>query len=364
MKPEASAHDDPATYSPATWQAAVDALIGSLPDDLRKPISDAISQAMRAKISGAKPRFTLHTEAECLADQPPIEWLVDNFISAGSVNIVAGMAKAGKTLAVFDLAVAVSRGKPWLGLLTSKRNVLIVDEESGGQRMFRRLGATLRGHDTEASGGIQFVTLAGIDLTAAADVAAIESLIEETSAGLVVLDALVDMLGDADENSNSEVQKIFMALRGLSERTGAAFIVLHHHGKAGGYRGASAMSGAVDMMCALSKEGTRLSFEVVAARDSDTSTFGALMNFGEGTFNLSPAEPTTTCVKALSKSQQYVIDFLTAHGNSGIADIQNHADQCTETLRALHYMLWSLAAWLRGSIWEALAQRLFTACQK
>lgn len=322
------------TFDPAAWQMQAESLVLSLPDPLRKPITDAIAQAMRAHLRDEKPRqrFVIHSAAEALQPQPPIDWIVERVISAGSVNLVVGEAKSKKTFSMIDQAACIARRKPWLEFQTCGGPVLIIDEESGERRLNRRIGDTLRAHGAGDDTPLYYVTLANVNLLDLGDCLAIEDLITETKARAVYIDALIDVLGDADENAAAQVQQAFHALRTIAEHTQAAIIVIHHNGKNGSYRGSSAMRGAVDLLLTVESkpDSPNIDFKLEAPRDVEPFSFAAVANFGIDTFNLSPSEPQAT-LPHFTKGEAYVLRYLAAHsGQATLSDIAAHADTVSD----------------------------------
>jgi len=89
----------------------------------------------------AKPRYVIRTAADALKPQPPLEYIVKPLFGRYSVNVVFGEGGTGKTYSLIDMGVCTAAGKNWLNFETTKTNVLILDEESGGVRLSRRLGA-------------------------------------------------------------------------------------------------------------------------------------------------------------------------------------------------------------------------------
>ena len=75
-------------FDAAAWKAQADALIDALPDKARAPMSGVIAQTLRAMLRDEQPseRFKLHSAAEALEPQPPVDWIVDRLFSAGSVS--------------------------------------------------------------------------------------------------------------------------------------------------------------------------------------------------------------------------------------------------------------------------------------
>lgn len=277
-------------------------------------------------------RFVMHTAAEALEPQPPIAWLVESVFSAGSVCLLTGEPGAGKTWALLDCAVSVAAGERWLGYGVMQSPVLLIDEESGPRRLARRLGEVMRGHSAD-DGNLQlyYFTLARFNLWQPEDVANLQTFIEDTAARFVVIDALADVMPGRDENAVKDVQPVFMALRSIAEVTQSAIVIVHHNNKTGGYRGSSAIKGAVDVLLTVDKAGDVLTFTADKARDVDPESvkFAARCNWGAGIFNLSPHAVTQTG-PTFNKSQAYVLRYLSEHGPSLLADIQAHADTCSD----------------------------------
>ena len=115
------------------------------------------------------------TATDALQPQPPINWIVEGLISAGSVNIFYGEGGSKKTYALLDMMVCVSNGEDWIGFKTVRSNTLIIDEESGRRRILRRLGDTLRGHNADECTPVHVISLAGFDLGTPAWIAELDA---------------------------------------------------------------------------------------------------------------------------------------------------------------------------------------------
>lgn len=74
-------------------------------------------------------------------------------------------------------------------------------------------------------------------------------LVLELDAKLVIIDALADVMLGGDENAVKDTQPVFANLRFIAELTGAAFIVIHHANKLGGYRGSTAIAKGRSTRC-------------------------------------------------------------------------------------------------------------------
>jgi hypothetical protein len=301
-------------------RAAWTAMVNQTPDLARWLATDEPDEPER--------RYTLHTAAEALEPQPDTLWLIDGLFSEGSVNLLVGDPGTAKTYSLLDAAVCVAMGLPWLTFATTQTAALVIDEESGPRRIARRLGDCLRGHDGDAETPIYYTTLDRFDLRSGDDIAALRAAIGETDARFVVIDALVDIMPGGDENAVADVQPVFIALRDLADEAGAAIVLIHHNNKAGGYRGSSAMHGAVDTLIGVKKDGDEIALDTLKRRDGEPFKFAAVGYWEPGRFWMVQTEVTESPT-VLSKSEQYVIRYLTERGASELTEITAHADICS-----------------------------------
>jgi predicted ATP-dependent serine protease len=234
-----------------------------------------------------------------------------------------------KTYSLLSMAVCVALGKSWLDFMVSPRTVLFVDEESGERRFTMRLAAAIRGEFGNEDIPLKFVNYPGFKLDSKDDPAELERLITDTGAGLVIIDALADVM-DGDENSKKDTQPVFTALRKIADHTDAAIIVIHHSNKSGGYRGSSAIKGALDLMVKIeSEEGSHtIIFKTEKSRDTAASKFAATATWSDDLFYLVSADVLDKPSR-LSKSQKYVLRYLEEHGSTPLPEIMGAADACS-----------------------------------
>ena len=311
-------------------------------------LSDAISAELN---SGLMPdlergRIVIRDAAYYLSERPPIEYVVERLIAESSVNVWFGQWGAKKTWAAIDLAVCVASGKQWLGMATEPCNVLIIDEESGDTRLANRIKDTMRGElgqMANASVPIKSVSLAQFNLLKRPDDAdLLARLVLEQDAKLIIIDALADVMLGGDENAVKDTQPVFANLRFIAELTGAAFIVIHHANKGGGYRGSSAIAGAIDTLLSVEskQDNSLITFKTEKMRDGEPLNFACEANWTDEGFYLTQSEITERAF--LSKSQQYVLDFFTEKGDAKFADLLNFTGDlyAENTLRkAVQYLI-------------------------
>lgn len=278
---------------------------------------------------------------DAFSSRPPIKWVVEGFISAGSVNVFYGDAGSKKTWALLDLAVCVAKGANWLNFKTCAGNVFIVDEESGKKRILDRMEHVARGHQFDETTPIFCHSLAGYDLGSPNWLGELTNQINVMSAKLVIIDALADVMPGRDENAVKDVQPIFLALRKIAEDTQAAIVIIHHANKTGGkndYRGSTSIKGAIDLLVKVESENKNdlIEFVTVKSRDTDPLIFSANANFMMSVcpkmFWLSINGSTPASKIHLNKAQDYVMRYLSQNGESEKTDIENNADVCSSTM--------------------------------
>ena len=250
--------------------------------------------------------FDVFSAMDVLDGLPEARYVVDQMIPEGSVTLLVGEAGCGKTYAMLSLCLCVSTGMDWTGKQTQQGTALFVDEESGQNRLLRRVQSIMNGYGINPfdAWNCKFVSGEGFNLTDERGVNRFERLIEGQCPSLVVIDALADVIPGVDENSVKDVQPAFMALRRIAEEHNVAIVVIHHTNKSGGYRGSSAMKGSVDLLLTVesnSRQST-LTFKSEKVRDGEPFEFSALTRFGDASFYLAEVTGKRLVSDSISKS--------------------------------------------------------------
>ena len=272
-------------------------------------------------------KYDIRSDKDAVLPQPPIDYIIPNLITNSSLNVFYGEAGSKKTYSALSMAVAVANGKDWLGFHTRRCPVLIIDEESGEKRLARRLHETMMGMNCLASGQIYYTCLEGIKFDKQVHIADVESAILETKAKLVIIDALADVM-DGDENSKRDVQPVMNALRKIADNTDSAILLIHHSNKSGGYRGSTAIKASSDLMVQVNNESdsSLIVFKTEKNRDGNHLTWSAEATWEDDAFHLVPV----TTIKKNSGREEFVLDYLSEHGESALANIIESPIGCTK----------------------------------
>ena len=151
------------------------------------------------------------------------EWIVRNLIVSGGMHFLIAPAGGGKSWLAADLARAASYGGKWIGCMDVKKcNVLYVNEEMGTGRFFERF-QLLEPDDIET---LHVINNNYVKLDNPAHLAQIVQYVTEHQIEIVILDTFVRVHG-YDENSNSEMAKLYEKMKRINE-CGAAVLALHH----------------------------------------------------------------------------------------------------------------------------------------
>jgi archaellum biogenesis ATPase FlaH len=272
-------------------------------------------------------RFPLKGIEDAIKIEPSFEWIVEPLFSKGSLSVIVGASGSMKTYAMLHAGLCIAAGKQWLGFPTKQTPVLYVDEESGEERISLRIKQIVKGESLPDSFPFKFSPTPRLNFTQDEHVQLLRDQIVQYKFRLVIIDSMIDVIGDADENSANAINPVMMRLSQLAKETKAAIVLIHHTGKDSKYRGTSAIPGSVDLMLYLKKDKEKsLTFSVIKARDIDddlafsvTPRFGALkdkfclVRNGIPEFKKSEAPNAET----------YIIEYLNENPNSTIRQISD-----------------------------------------
>ena len=163
--------------------------------------------------------------SQAVAEVPETpDWLVDRLVVKGSLGLVAGDPKAGKSEITAQAAVAVAQGSPFLGRPTVQSDVLIIVAEEMRDDAVRRLQHFgLEPTDPERV----WLWTETVEDTEA-DRRRIREFISERENVLVIIDTLTSYLLLTDETNNSVNTARLKPYVDLAHETGATFLFIHH----------------------------------------------------------------------------------------------------------------------------------------
>jgi AAA domain len=158
---------------------------------------------------------------------PPPREIVEGMLRVGGVTLLVGPEGSAKSISALSLAVAVTRGVPWMGRATERGRVLILDEENALETTLERAyGLGLRSEDREQ---LRHFAPCGVQLADPERAAAVEQVVAEFKPTLIIVDGGISAGGVGDANDNSLVGRLYGdALIPWAQRHRCAVLVIHH----------------------------------------------------------------------------------------------------------------------------------------
>jgi hypothetical protein len=221
---------------------------------------------------------------EQLMNLPPPVPLVKGWIDQGTLNVLYGPPKLGKSFVAIDLAFHIATGSWWYGTEVVKTNVLYVIGE--GKPYYRdRLRAWLELNRGATPEGLHWFDGAS-NLLDPFNMSVLQAYIEKHDIGLVIPDTLAKCMPGAEENSSKDMGTVVDHMTHISRATDVTWLAVHHTGKdqTKGLRGSSALLGAVDSSLKLHQSGSgmRLNAEDQRGHEQPSDKFFKLKSASEG----------------------------------------------------------------------------------
>jgi hypothetical protein len=193
------------------------------------------------------------------SDLPLPRLLIEGVLHQGSKLILGGGSKTQKTWSLLDMAASVATGNPWQGFPTIQSKVLYINLEVQPPFFRQRLNSivTAKGLTIEP-GQLEIWNLRGHAADYQTILPRIHERIGNGGYGLLILDPIYKLLGNADENSASDIGAMMNRIEELAVSTKAACAMSAHFSK-----GNQAGKETID----------RISGSGVFARDPDSLIF-------------------------------------------------------------------------------------------
>ncbi|MCW2899234.1 MAG: hypothetical protein JWO67_1499 [Streptosporangiaceae bacterium] len=216
-------------------------------------VEQRVSQ-LRAALLGA-------ADLDSIPDPVP---LIDGMLFLDSLAWIYGKPGCAKTFAALSFAGHISTGTAWCSRPTHGGRVLyLVAEGVSGIKKRVRAWET----DTGLSMvDVDFLPVA-VQLLNAIDRGALVAIVAELRPALVVIDTQARVTVGMEENSNGEMGVLIDAAEKLREASGACVLIVHHAGKDGKLRGASAIEGAATTIIRAERDGSRVTLHSDKEKD-------------------------------------------------------------------------------------------------
>jgi putative DNA primase/helicase len=190
-----------------------------------------------------------------------IDWLVEGCIQRGSNGLIVARPKAGKSMVVLDLALALASGQKWLDFFVPKRSrVALVSREdvaSLSQWRLKKLRANRQLSSVDLDGWL-YINAKGLRprvmLDNPEDIVKLISDLKCHQSEFLILDVF-RVLHGVDENDSTLMQKLVIdPVNRIQDAVGCAVCLIHHTNKQAdttlteSIRGASAIAGFAEFV--------------------------------------------------------------------------------------------------------------------
>lgn len=282
-------------YSPQAVKIASEFINAS--DDVKRDIQYLIGHSDELP-AAAPDGWQPLTITDFYAPREPVKEIVKGILRPRTLTIPYGAPGDLKTMLFMDQVVCIAMGKPWLppapwqsggkAIPTLQCPVIWIDQDMGNDKILERFAALCKQHKAPPDLPLKVYSFQNPPLDAS-DPASIAILAARaTGAGLIVIDNLGTISGEAEENA-STMRLVMANLRWLAEETGAAVIVIHHQRKSNGIsgragdalRGHSSIEAALDLALHISREpySDQITIKSTKTRAREVAPFTAYFSY-------------------------------------------------------------------------------------
>lgn len=192
-----------------------------------------------------------------LTEPPAIEWIWEDYLARGTLNLLHGDAGLGKSMISLAIASHSTIGAPLLDRACTISDVAFIDAENAKQEIHRRIRTA---YDRVSNiDRLHYFRADEAILGQREQTAELFAWIKHTTnASLYILDSQ-RALWHGDEKEQAEVGRMLRYLARIAEALDICILSIHHDTKAGAYSGSSDISAALT--------GSRLHLKRAAKKD-------------------------------------------------------------------------------------------------
>lgn len=209
--------------------------------------------------------FTPYKEFRLNAVMENFDPVIDGFLNRKEFMLLHATAKTGKSMLALNMGLAISTGRDFLGMETTKSKVLYLQTEIANFALKDRVDQMLDGCSEEFYNDAYSNLLISTDrirIDEAEGVEGIKKKIIELQPNLLIIDPLYDLHRKNEDNA-TEMAPLLCNFREIARTCDCAIVLIHHQGKKGeaangnaghACRGSSAFADVPDISISLSKD--------------------------------------------------------------------------------------------------------------
>jgi hypothetical protein len=273
-------------------------------EDIRKLVTDLAKRYPHTSPQGSG-GFVLQPLGDLMTRPSlPTEWLWEGRLVVGTVSAVVAKPKVGKSTFARNLALAVARGEPFLGMATRQGECIYLaleEREDEVRGDFKALGAD----------GAEPIWIHAAPTPAEGMLALVE-LVRERKPRLIVIDPLFRLARVKDEKAYAETYAALGPPIDVARETGTHVLLLHHSGKSqkadaiDAPLGSTAIGGAVCTLVVLKRGESYRTIQTVQRVGEDLPE--AVLEFDPGPRRLSLGEAKPDADRRSSEAR--ILEFL------------------------------------------------------
>lgn len=163
-----------------------------------------------------------------------VQWIVDGYLARGEVVFLAGPGESLKSWIAAHLAAAIDGRFRWLGVFEVRADrVLFVEQERAGNLVYQLNRIEVAERVELGSDRLEVLPPTTLFLSDINVQAEFQALVSKFAPDLVIVNALRDVLGTANENSPTDMAALLHPLGLVAEKHATCVLIIDHFNKAG-----------------------------------------------------------------------------------------------------------------------------------
>ena len=217
-----------------------------------KTLENLLAEIVAApEYTAPKARFALVSILELL-QRPDPTWLIHGVLQSNTNSCLSAAHASFKSFLALDMALSVATGRRWCERDVIQGNVIFVCAE-GASGMKARVLAWCDDKGIDPPTNFYFIDDA-VQVHEPKDRADFFASLGVLKPALIIFDTLSLCALGLEENASKDMNLFMGSVKRIQDETGAHVLLIHHHSKAGGSRGSSAIPAAVQSEFELKRE--------------------------------------------------------------------------------------------------------------